>query len=276
MYSPDKKVKWYLGTMGFGFKDWVGEFYPLGFKPNKFLTYYSRIFNSVEIDSTFYGTPNREKIIRWKNNTSERFKISVKVPREITHVAKLIGVDYEIRSFIESVSMLEEKLGVILIQFPATFTSSKVGVLGDFVQQLPDGLRYAIEIRDRSWFDVDSSQTAHSPILSQLLKDYNVCWASTMYPGLPQQIYPTADFLYIRWIGRHGTYSRFDQVRNSRRENLSKWKSWILDRLDGCNGFFGYFNNDYSGFSPETTNLFKSMVGLSTNDFYQPVQKKMF
>ena len=261
--------------MGFGFNDWLGEFYPQGLKPNKYLSYFSRIFNSVEIDSTFYGTSDITKIMRWKNRTEEHFKISVKVPREITHNAKLVGVDYEMKTFVESVSKLDNKLGVILIQFPASFRSSYMELLAGFIRQLPLGVRYAVEVRDRSWYELVSQENG-IPRLAKLLEEFNICWASTMYPGIPQRIYPTADFLYIRWIGVHGTYARFNQVRNSRAENLSDWRSQILDHLDGCRDFYGYFNNDYSGFSPETTNQFKSMIGLSITEFNQPIQKELF
>ena len=261
--------------MGFGFNDWLGEFYPKGIKPNKYLAYYSRIFNSVEIDSTFYGTPDLEKIKRWKTITSDQFKISVKVPRGITHEAGLIGVEYEMKSFVESVRHLDNKLGVILIQFPAVFVSSKIGVLADFIKQLPNGIRYAIEIRDSSWFVEESGRTKGEQRMVDLLKTYDICWAATMYPGLPQRIYPTTSFQYIRWIGRHGNYPQFNKVRNNRRENLTKWKSQIMDHLDGFSELFGYFNNDYSGFSPETTNTFKSLMGLPIKRFIQPVQKKL-
>ena len=261
--------------MGFGFKDWLGEFYPKGLKPNKYLAYYSRIYNSVEIDSTFYRIPDLEKIKRWKNNTSNQFKISVKVPRGITHDAGLIGVEYEMKSFVESVRHLDEKLGVILIQFPAVFISSKIGVLADFIKQLPYGVRYAVEIRDSSWFVEEINQSKRTPELVDLLKTYNICWAATMYPGLPQCIYPTTSFLYVRWIGKHGQYPQFKKVRNNRQFNLAKWKSQIIDHLNGCSEVFGYFNNDYSGFSPETVNLFKSLVGLPIERFIQPIQEKL-
>ena len=255
--------------MGFGFNDWLGQFYPKGLKPNKYLSYYSRIFNSVEIDSTFYGTPGIEKVLRWKNITSEKFKISVKVPREITHIAKLVGIEYEMKSFIESVRRLDEKLGVVLIQFPAAFVSSNIKVLTNFIKSLPDGVRYALEIRDSSWFDIGLSQEPGLPKLAELLRESNICWVSTMYPGVPQRIYPTTDFLYIRWIGRHGKYPRFDRVRDKRVENLNEWISQIVENLEGCSEIYGYFNNDYSGFSPETTNQFKSMIGLESVDFSQ-------
>lgn len=276
MHSPADKANWHIGTMGFGFKDWQGVFYPKGLMPKKFLGYYSRIFNSVEIDSTFYGTPEFFTVNDWKNHTQENFKISVKVPREITHLAGLIGVNYEMGRFIESIQTLEDKLGVVLIQFPPDFNSSKIDVLAEFIARLPDGIRYAVEIRHISWFKDMSPKNNRTPKIADLLKSYNICWASTVFHRLPQLIFPTSNFLYIRWIGRHGRYPKFKNVQDDRENELIKWKSYISKHIHSIDDIFGYFNNDYSGFSPATANLFKLMLGLPVIKFNQPLQKELF
>ena len=89
-------LDYYIGTMGFSYQAWSGAFYPNGLAGCDYLSYYSRIFNAVEIDSTFYGTPRHESVMRWKEAVPDGFRICVKVPRSITHDAELIDVQTEI------------------------------------------------------------------------------------------------------------------------------------------------------------------------------------
>ena len=194
--------------MGFSFQDWAGIFYPSGLSKDRFLSYYSRFFNSVEIDSTFYGTPNSNTVNRWKSITPPEFKISVKMPRSITHEAGLIDVEYETKEFVDAVRNLDEKLGVVLIQLPPYFNIGLIETLDQFLESLPVGTKYAVEVRNRSWFETNNS--IQTPILVNILRKYNnVCWAATEFPDVPNTIFPTTDFLYIRWIGKHGTFSNF-------------------------------------------------------------------
>ena len=104
--------------MGFGYKDWSGVFYPADMSARNYLAYYSRIFNAVEIDSTFYGIPRVETIRRWVAVTPASFQFCLKTPNAITHDLKLVGASGLMSQFVETVRFLDEKLGVILIQFP--------------------------------------------------------------------------------------------------------------------------------------------------------------
>ena len=184
MISPSENKKWFVGTMGFSFQDWIGVFYPRGLKPENFLNYYSRFFNSVEIDSTFYGTPNLKTILRWKSVTPPGFTISLKMPRSITHDGGLRNVEYETNEFIDAVQNLEEKLGVILIQMPPNFKVESLNILKDFIKTLPIDTRFAVELRDKSWFVIDKNIKA--PKLFNILRDNNICWVATEYPNIPK------------------------------------------------------------------------------------------
>ena len=111
-------VEYYIGTMGFSYSEWIGSFYPTGVRRKDFMSYYAKYFNAVEIDSTFYGIPKAQSVIRWNDNSPDDFKICLKVPRAITHEAGLVNISREMTRFLESVALLGEKLGVIVIQFP--------------------------------------------------------------------------------------------------------------------------------------------------------------
>ena len=100
MFSPQESVAFYIGTMGFSYQEWSRVFYPTKMKAKKFLAHYSRIFNSVEIDSTFYGTPRADTVRRWGMTTPKNFKFCLKVPRSITHMAGLVGVEEELNNIL--------------------------------------------------------------------------------------------------------------------------------------------------------------------------------
>lgn len=265
---------WYVGTMGFSYMDWNSVFYPTKMEARNYLSYYSRIFNCVEIDSTFYGMPKEEIVQRWAAVTPPGFKFCLKVPRAITHEAGLLNVHAALAEFLRVVRQLHDRLGVILIQLPPTFAANQLAVLEDFVRLLPPDLKFAVEIRHQSWYT--ASAEADLPLLAQMLKTYRVCWAATEYPGLPGKIFLTSDFLYIRWIGQHGAFERHDRVRLDRASNLLAWWQQIQTYLENVQDIYGLLNNDYAGFAAQTANHLKALVGLPVKDFRPPIQKILF
>ena len=94
-------VSWYLGTIGFTYPEWKGNFYPSGLPANQSLNYYSRIFNSVEINTTFYGPQPAAQIQRWAVATPEDFCFCLKAPRRVTHDLRLVNAEVEMNAFIE-------------------------------------------------------------------------------------------------------------------------------------------------------------------------------
>jgi uncharacterized protein YecE (DUF72 family) len=279
MFSPRSTPEWYIGTMGFSYADWSGVFYPDGLPAHKRLGYYSRIFNAVEIDSTFYGTPRPNTVRGWAASTPPEFRFSVKVPRQFTHEAGLVGVIGELLKFIHTVQLLQEKLGAILFQFPPSFRSDRLPILQACLAGLPSGLRYAVEIRHQSWYTAANETPGNQsgePALAQMLRDVGVCWVATEYPDLPQRIFRTADFLYLRWIGQHGTFRRHDHERIDRTTQLRHWQQVLLDVSPLVRVVFGFFNNDYAGFAAGTANRFKELTDLPTSPLLPPQQGKLF
>lgn len=252
-----------LGTIGFGYRDWEGGFYPIGLPTREYLKFYNRTFNALEIDTTFYGTPKAETVARWNNDTSEDFTFCVKTPRVITHQMGLVGTRGLMSEFCDSLRPFADKLGAILIQFPPRFTASNMQSLENFLQEIPDDLRYAIEFRNPSWY---SNETA------ELLSSYRACWVITDYPGLPMDIHQTTDFLYIRWIGEHGSYTPHSHERVDKSEKLILWWKQIEPYLTNVKVFYGFFNNDYTGFAAGTCKRFMKMIGLEVAENKFPEQ----
>lgn len=265
--------------MGFSYADWSGVFYPADLPPHKRLSYYSRIFNAVEVDSTFYGIPQVGSIRRWAASTPTDFRFCLKVPRQITHDASLVGVQGDLLKFIDAARFLEDKLGALLFQFPPSFAPHQLPALLACLDGLPQGLRYAVEIRHPSWFTTeDEADEAGSgdPSLALALRSRGVCWAATEYPNLPRCVYLTADFLYLRWIGQHGTFQHHDRERIDRSLQLQQWQQILQSVTQPTAWIFGFFNNDYAGFAAGTANRFKELVGLPVKSFLPPQQATLF
>ena len=261
---------WYIGTMGFSYRDWVSVFYPQGLKPKEFLSYYSRIFHGVEIDSTFYGTPSRSTIIRWKNSVREDFKFCLKTPRLITHNSGLMNTRSLMINFVDTAKELGGNLGVILLQFPPSFTDAQYELLARFLGELPSTVRYAIEIRHPSWYRDGGEQ------LADLLKPHNICWASTVFPDLPERIIPTSDLFYIRWIGKHGRFQQHNLERIDRNAQMKNWYKMILSQASSIMEVYGHFNNDYAGYAAGTAIKFLQIAGLPAEMPHEPIQGTLF
>src|SRR3989304_2476887 len=111
-------VDYFLGTMGFSYEDWKGVLYPSGVFARDYLAYYGRIFNAVEMDTTFYGIPRPAVVQGWSAVVPADFCFTVKTPQLITHELGLVNAGQFMKEFIHVIRILGDKLGVILIQLP--------------------------------------------------------------------------------------------------------------------------------------------------------------
>jgi uncharacterized protein YecE (DUF72 family) len=260
-------VDFYIGTMGFSYQDWSGVFYPKGLAGRDFLSYYSRIFNAVEIDSTFYATPKRGSVSRWKEVAPEGFQICVKVPRTITHDAELIDVSREMETFIEAVGLLDEKLGIILLQFPPSFSNSKISQVEQFVNELPKNKNFAVEFRHHSWY---------APETGKMLARHNICWAATEFKGVPKEVELTSDIIFIRFVGQHGRFRLHNREQIDVRLQLEWWWKWIQSQSDQVQAVYCFFNDDFSGHAPAAANKLKDIIGLHVVKPEIPKQMRLF
>jgi uncharacterized protein YecE (DUF72 family) len=253
--------------MGFSYKQWVGPFYPDGLNARYHLAYYAERFNSLEIDSTFYGSPKASSIQRWHDVTPKAFKICPKMPRAITHDARLVGVEDLAQEFLEKMRLLKDKLGVILIQFPPDFSQAEMSQLIHFLPALPKDLRFAVEFRHPSW---------NKPETAVLLETHNICWVSADTVYMPRQITPTTDFLYLRFIGPHGRFANKDRIQIDRSADLEQWWRMLQSHLQKVKVVYAFFNDDFEGFSPTTCNRFKHIIGLEPDEIRPMQQGRLF
>lgn len=240
-----------LGTQGWSYDDWVGNFYPLGLPGNKRLIHYSSVFKTVEIDSTFYAIPRKTTVQNWARQVPDDFTFSVKVPKVITHEKVLEDCDAELESFLNHISLLGDKLGAVLFQFSYGFKPEKFDLLSAFVQSLPDGFHFVIEVRNRKWlFDEFTS----------LLNDHHIALAQIDHPWFPRLAETTANFAYIRWLGdRKKIESDFSHVRFDRSKEYEWWAETIQNLLPNIGKLYAYMNNHYAGHSPTSLSQFREI-----------------
>jgi uncharacterized protein YecE (DUF72 family) len=236
---------WRIGTMGFSYADWAGVFYPKGTKPGDYLAYYARHFNAVELDTTFHAVPPVERVQTWAEVTPDDFRFCPKTPKSVTHdpdvtLDRAVGVMHE---FLDVMSALGKKLGVVLIQFPPSFTVREAPSLRRFMRAMPAEVRFAIEFRDETWF-VESTV--------ELLRSLSCCWVAADYAHEPRQLHVTTDLLYVRWIGQHQQFPSMDVERIDRTDRLMTWKRHIDPCVHQLSAVWGFFNNDYAGHAVAT------------------------
>lgn len=248
------------GCMGWSYKDWVGPFYPAGAKPNEFLQLYSKIFDTVEIDSSFYSMPAAKMLERWRKGTPEGFRFTLKVPRKITHEGKLKVDAGIVDEFEEGARKLGEKLSCALILLPP---SSRYEQMFDRMQNMlelvSEDLRYAVEFRHGSWFREE---------VYELLREKKVsfAWSTNQFVETPPEI--TTDLVYMRFIGHRGI-TKFDRIQKDRTSELTNWSGKIDSALNGSDirQALVFSNNHFAGFAPGTINHFRRLSGLDEKEW---------
>lgn len=242
--SIDERL--FLGSAGWSYDDWEGPFYPEGTTSKGRLTHYAGQFRTVEIDSTFYGTPRRSTVAGWYERTPDDFFFAAKFPRSVTHEARLVNCAREAYDFVDVMTGLGEKLGPLLIQLPPSLTIDALDDLARLLEGLPDGLLYAVEVRHRSWLVDD---------FADLLKRWGVATCLTCSGHLQRFWRATSRIAYIRWLGEHDAIETFDHVQIDRTDELEWWAPRIRHFIDQGGVVFGYVNNHYAGHSPATIEM---------------------
>jgi uncharacterized protein YecE (DUF72 family) len=254
-----------LGTSAFTAAGWEGTFYPAGMKPADFLTYYATKFDTVEVDSTYYRTPSAAVVNGWERKTPKGFIFAAKVPQLITHDKALVDCEPEFKEFVETMDLLGEKLGPLLLQFPY-FNKSKFKSSGEFLKlldaflkKLPKGHKFAVEIRNKNWLDA---------AFADLLRKYGVALVLQDQSWMPrpewlfEKFDPiTADFTYVRWLGdRKGIEERtktWDKTIIDRSPEMQEWTKILRKVHQRKIKIFAYANNHYAGNAPGTIELFR-------------------
>ena len=252
------RARYRIGTQGWTYPDWVGPFFPDGTRPRRHLTLYGRAFDTVEVDSTFYAIPSVDTVRSWHDRTPDGFTFSLKLPREITHERRLRGADGVLAKFVERVRLLEDRLGPLLIQLGPDFGPEEEPALREFLLMLPSDLRFAVEFRQSGWITAET----HA-----LLSDHGVALTLSEGQWLPRRWVlalaekPTADFLYVRWMGMDRAITDFSRVQIDREEEIAEWGAVLRRGGEGVRDVFGYVNNYYAGHAPASARSLQRALG---------------
>ena len=235
-------MKLWVGTSGYNYPEWKGTFYPQKMPAAKMLPYYAQQFATVEINYTFYRTPNEKILAGWNTQTPENFKLTLKAPKRLTHIAKLRECADLLAYFLKTAATLGPKLGAILFQLPPYFRKD-LEVFDAFLQLLPQGTCAAFEFRHASWMDpeVFARLRAH---------DLALCVADSEKFSTPVQI--TARYGYFRL--RDEGYKPDDLVR---------WAQVIREQAAHCSDVFVYFKHEESGTGPQFAKILLEALGTT-------------
>jgi uncharacterized protein YecE (DUF72 family) len=252
--------RWFIGTQGWTYPAWVGPCYPRAARPADYLTLYAKLFDTVEVDSTFYAVPSIAAIQNWVRRTPPSFRFALKFPSVATHDDMLSGrASFEtLDVFADRVRPLGTRLGPVLLQFPEAFGPEKRTTLETFLDALPDDLEWSVEFRDRAWF---------TPAVWGDLAARGIAPALTDSPFVPLDTVlefaqgPTATFTYVRWLGSR-EITDYSRVQIDRTKELARWAKALTPILARGIDVFGYFNNHYAGHSPASARAFMEKVGL--------------
>ena len=240
------KPKILIGTSGFHYEHWIGPFYEEGLNAKNFLEFYSRHFQTVELNNTFYRMPQPEMIEKWRDAVPASFIFAAKASRFITHIKKLYDVRDPLKLFLERMELFEKKIGPILFQFPPSWHRD-MERLSAFLPLLSKEFKYAFEFRHPSWFDQQ---------LYDLLKKYKAAFCIHDFGGKLTPKIITAKFVYIRYHGpTSGPYT--GKYSDSNLKVLAKdIRSWAEQKKD----VYCYFNNDQAGYAVANAMTLSKMV----------------
>lgn len=236
-----------IGCSGWSYRDWRDGFYPPGTPASRWLEHYASVFDTVEVNATFYRLPARETVSGWAEQVPERFLFAVKASRYLTHMRRLREIGAGLERFWQRIEPLQEagKLGPVLWQLPERFERDDE-TLAAALAALP-AARHCFEFRHPSWFAAE---------VYALLAEHGTSLALGDDPRRPlPHASPAGPIAYLRLHygsrGRGGNYS--DAELAAWRRRIAAWRA--------RRPVFAYLNNDWRGFAPRNARTLRA--GLS-------------
>jgi uncharacterized protein YecE (DUF72 family) len=240
----------HIGCSGWVYRTWRGSFYPERCAQPRWLAHYASVFETVELNTTFYRLARPAAVARWVEGTPPEFRFAAKASRYLTHMKRLTDLSRGVERYYDSIAPLVEsgKLGPVIWQLPENFHRDDDRLAGalEAVARLPPG-RHAFEFRHESWF---------VPEVEALLRDHGAALVIGDRPERPFQSHAlTADFTLVRFHyghrGRRGNYSETELRAWAAR--LRQWR----ERVE----VFAYFNNDWETFAPRNAVRLRELLG---------------
>jgi uncharacterized protein YecE (DUF72 family) len=237
----------HIGCSGWNYRDWRGAFYPEKLPARRWLEHYATVFDTVELNNTFYRLPSESAVKGWVEHSPRGFRFAVKASRYMTHIKRLREMSTRGQRFFDAIKPLAvtPKMGPVLWQLPANFQRDDER-LGEALERLPNG-RHCFEFRHESWFARE---------VYELLRRHRAALVIGDDPDRPFQSHElTTSWTYIRFHrgnrGRRGNYSTRELEEWRRR--IAAWRADVE--------VYVYFNNDWEAFAPRNALWLRDHLG---------------
>jgi uncharacterized protein YecE (DUF72 family) len=225
-----------VGTSGWTYPDWQGIFYPEDWPKSRWFEYYATEFSTVEVNATFYRSFKDQTYHKWREQAPEEFRYVLKAPRFVTHRKHLKGAEKQIKSFWRSAALLEDKLGLILLQL-APSTAYDPDRLKTALLTFGDPGKVAVEFRHEKWLTEE---------IRDLLKEVGAIFCTADSPESELMDWVTSDVAYVRLHGR-GQWYAHDYSLQELREIADLARR--MEKL-GAKQVYIFFNNDVNAYAP--------------------------
>lgn len=234
----------HIGTSGWHYKHWVGKFYPGKTPASRMLAYYTTLFETVEINNSFYRLPSEDALEQWRESTPAKFLFAMKASRFLTHMKKLKDPEPGLANFMPRADILGRKLGPILFQLPPWWDCNAERLEG-FLEALPRRHRYSFEMRNAGWHNLE---------IYRLLRKHSAAFCIFEIAGFQSTQEITANFTYVRLHGPGGAYQG-----SYSRETLLEWASRIRGWRKDLRDIYVYFDNDQEAFAARNALTLKEL-----------------
>jgi uncharacterized protein YecE (DUF72 family) len=239
-------AQYFVGTSGWTYDHWKGSFYPEGLAKSRWFEYYAARFSTVEINATFYRTFGDQTYQNWRERVPADFVYVLKVPRLITHRQYLVDAESEIRAFWRSATLLEEKLGLVLLQV-APQTRYDPDLLRRAILTFGEPRRVAVEFRRKDWLNDE---------VRGLLTDCGATFVSVDSPRQQPLDWVTSQAGYLRLHGRSRWYSH--DYNAAELDEMAEIAHRMADQ--GAKAIYIFFNNDFEGHAPRNALALKDRL----------------
>lgn len=234
-----------IGCSGWNYRHWRGPLYPEKLAVKRWFDHYAAVFQTVELNTSFYHLPKPETFEKWRDQAPEGFRYAVKAPRFITHMKKLKECTEPVQEFLGRARRLGETIGPILYQLPPGW-SVNLERLADFIALLPPDLSHVFEFRETSWISEEMLAFLDARRVSFCVHDM---------PGSATPRWAAGPIAYVRFHGGEGKYwGRYSD------EGLLGWTDWIVDQSRAGRDVWCYFNNDMFAHAIDDALTLRAMV----------------
>jgi uncharacterized protein YecE (DUF72 family) len=241
-----------VGCSGWSYADWRGIVYPAGLPQRRWFEHYQTLFDTVELNSTFYRLPTATAVERWRAEAGRGFVFAVKLGAFGSHRMKLRDAASWLPNHLDRVQRLGEHLGPNLVQLPPRWKRN-VERLDEFLSAAPTSMRWAVELREASWL--------HDGVFDVLRRHRAALCIHDLLADHPFVM--TTDWTYLRFHGPDAINQPYHGAYGAGR--LHQWTQRLAPVLESGGDVYAYFNNDWYGHAVTDATALRDELGQASS-----------